>query len=106
MPVLRGRFRKPKERCLRTYQRIAHEYHGTCCDCFHPIEPGDEYEGQVMVYPNNWEGSKRRTWLVVLKRHIECPFDPMEEEAEMEAEYQEHIAIQDEEARDSEAQVA
>ena len=56
-------------RCLREYSHKARTEHW-CCNCFHPIFPGQAYMGEVWVMgPYLW----------VHKMHLECPYDPDED---------------------------
>lgn len=76
MPVVvRGKFKKPRWRHLRTYKRIAHERHD-CWTCPNPIEPGDQYTGEVWVWESRDYGKRNK--FEVRKYHLECPEDPEE----------------------------
>lgn len=68
-----------RQRLLRSYIRVARKPHW-CDDCHEMIEPEEEYKGEVWVYPNRDRHAKRRTWLVVIKRHTKCPVDPDDEQ--------------------------
>lgn len=74
--VVRGKFKKPRWRRLRTYERIAHEQHD-CSACPNPIEPGDQYQGEVWLWETRDYGTCNK--LEVRKYHLECPEDPEEE---------------------------
>lgn len=59
------------ERILREYRHTARRRH-FCDQCFHDILPGELYEGTVGVLD--------RHRLMVMKEHVQCPFDPDEDE--------------------------
>jgi len=74
--VVKGKFKKPRWRRLRTYERIAREQHD-CSSCFEPIKPGDIYTGEVWLWETRDYGTRNK--LEVRKCHLECPEDPDEE---------------------------
>jgi hypothetical protein len=65
------RRRRSSARALREYERIAEKDH-FCDACQSRIAAGDEYWGLVIPYGNGK--------LLVLKQHMECPIDPLDEE--------------------------
>ena len=62
-----------RPRTLRQYNRIAHQEHGPCHQCQHPIRPGDSYHAYVQVYNKK---------LLVSKYHDYCPDEWYREEEE------------------------
>lgn len=64
-------------RTLRTYTRVAQKSH-TCWRCPHPINPGEEYDAEVIVCTG--KGAQCR--LTVSKCHIWCPGDRYDDEEE------------------------
>jgi hypothetical protein len=66
---------EPKRpRTLRQFKRIAQRDHGPCYQCNREIKAGDEYEGYVKV-------QDRRLW--VLKAHMICPEEWLDEQEEL-----------------------
>jgi hypothetical protein len=64
-------------RHLRDYERVANREH-FCDTCCNYINPGEMYEGEVLV-----DESRERFRVIILKRHVhpgcEPPEDPEEE---------------------------
>ena len=61
------------QRCLRSYERLAHIDHGDCSLCDLPIWTGDYYGAYVWTYG-------KKLWTE--KFHIGCPIDPDGEDIE------------------------
>lgn len=84
--------KKPNRRLLRKYQRFATKQY-VCWKCPDPINPGDEYIGEVWV--NTFPDAKIRFW--VWREHATCPGRTFEEDAE---------EVHEQEEREREAELA
>ena len=74
----------PKTYKLRSYLRVAHNMY-TCDWCHVPIEPGDQYEGEVEAFRLRMKllppGCRRKGISVWRKHHFPlCPRDPFEDD--------------------------
>lgn len=69
--------KKPGKRLLRQYRRFATKQY-VCWKCQDPINPGDEYIGEVWV--NTSPEAKVCFW--IWQEHVTCPGRTFEEEAD------------------------